>query len=1141
MSCADKDTTPLFASDAMKVCVRIRPMTAEEIRDGESVVVLPGKGRLQLTPPHSEERTGPSAAFAARTAQDRQLAAKEGKIISWEFDWCLGPETTQAELYDILGEPVMRDFANGFNGCVFAYGQAASGKSHSVFGSMHGVNQGLLPRIAQGLFTAIRVDYDKEVGLGDSANLGLDGGDGRNLVKLSYIEIYNEQVRDLLCPTQEKGKRDIEKKPPKVLEVRQHPNFGVFIPDLTECVVQSVEDVMRLLDFGHKIRVVARTNMNAGSSRSHAIVILRLERQIFSGQQSQPAFRRRSKLSAVDLAGCQRQTAITGCEGREKESREINKSLSALSLIISQLEQFHKSGNPAASVAHIPCRTSKLTHLLFDSMMGNCRTAMLACASPASGSSFLTEATLRVAASVKLIRTRPVKNEEALGGLVSLLRNDIESLKQQLKAAKKSGVALNSAALSGQLAATRKLEEGLSTPWQKQRTNSVAHDVERAKVLQSLGLATEKYVWGAGGSTNGSEDEQTSDGDPYLVNVCDDALLSGRLRYVLPEGEEIGVGSSESCSIRLEGLGIQPVMCTLVSLSGGEVVQFDRLGGSAEDVKNSPCCLPPANGRAPNGAHNGFPDSSEGKRGSLPSEHVWLKGEERLQEDDFAVDGAAGEAEAFAPQAVVHQAPASNAAVAYYPGQTQGRKSSLFKTMAGPAQVSVNGQLSLPKQLLHHRDNLRVGRTHRFQLFIPKAPSTGMRSSMDGRIETLAKQHVNDQDLVKEFASYLEERMGRDRVEDIFGTLQDLQPLIDEANDITHELRGSEADELMFKTHILADVLGNQHLDLLVALRVASRCADGAQQQQQQHARTSHLAAIWSLDKFKRRLELLRDLYQEVSERESMPWTEGVDPNPWEDPSDDVVLPAVSSVVHVLQAPAPTVPPPVLATGDARAFAGKPSESCWVEPLAGSEVIGVEARACSPIGLTLPPRARIEEADGLLPADSAPLPDGQAPELSELHRALQLRDGRDQELIKLVEVLHDKLQDSLNTSMALSHDDGLSPPLSPILPITSSPNEEKISRVADLSQVTARGGRGSFSPRNTGVPENLAARRGLRVAPRQSGLQLTQRRSSAGASAASSSQTIRRGGEQPARRSLLTDEARESSKPPSYAERTRGL
>lgn len=508
--------------DNIKVCIRIRPLSIVEMnqRQREVVNVSPECPNLLHLDVQNKK--------ADRSESMAQM--------SFQFDWVLNETVTQAEVYDHLGRRLVQGIADGFHGCVFAYGQTGSGKSHTIFG---GVEEecGLVPRIAKGLFDVLQQSFSPQ--------------ESEYIVRLSYLELYNEKARDLLKPATDDS---------STLEIRQHPRVGVFVDGLSSNVVQNFEDVSRLLQFGHKIRIVGCTNMNAVSSRSHAVVTLQVDRTILVNGQR---VKRRAQLHSVDLAGCERHTAVEGqAEARLSESKNINKSLSALSLMISKLA---KKASSTASSMHIPYRNSKLTYLLSDSLMGNCRTAMLACVSPAESALSMTESTLRFASSVKLIHTQPVQNEEVEGDLVRSLRAEIESLRQMLKDGNHE-----EQDIEDQIKTSICVSDWLGTSAEELRARSRVLDDERAKALDSLGLtnSTLASAWKTGDTVTS---KLATNANPYLVNVCDDPLLSGCLTYSLPPQVPVTVGSDESAAIQIDGLGVQRHMCTLIAIDAQTV------------------------------------------------------------------------------------------------------------------------------------------------------------------------------------------------------------------------------------------------------------------------------------------------------------------------------------------------------------------------------------------------------------------------------------------------------------------------------------------------------------------------------------------------------------------------------------------
>mmetsp|Transcript_3034 Transcript_3034/g.6052 ORF Transcript_3034/g.6052 Transcript_3034/m.6052 type:complete len:1622 (-) Transcript_3034:66-4931(-) len=900
---------PSDQEDNIKVCIRLRPLNATELKNHDKTVVtrsVTNANVIHLEQPANKSGHGQHERMSMTTSV-RSTSHDQNTM---QFDWVLNETVSQAEVYNHLGERLVQGVVDGFHGCVFAYGQTGSGKSHTIFGGS-GEDCGLVPRICEGLFKFLQRDSEDN---------------NPYIVRLSYLELYNEKARDLLKPDAEQDGKE--------LEIRQHPRVGVFVDGLTSNVVTGIEDVMRLLQFGHKIRIVGCTNMNVVSSRSHAVVTMQVERTI-PGDNGQKV-KRRAQLHSVDLAGSERHSATHGhSEARVSESKNINKSLSALSLMISKLA--HKHGSAAASSQHIPYRNSKLTYLLSDSLMGNCRTAMLACVSPAESSLTMTESTLRFACSVKSIRTQPVKNEEIEGDLVNVLRAEIESLRSMLKEGSNGDEDIRE-----KLKISQTLAESFGTSIEELTAKSKALEHERVQALESLGLNTSALAqaW-----QMGDEDlahKIASDAQPYLVNVCDDPLLSGCLTYTLPKGKEIQVGSDEACTVQIDGLGVQPQMCTLMALDeqtvevrvaspqsmlaaqiaaqhdqsdseasasaaiGGGGMKFSHSRTEASQSSRGSTMFP----TRPRSVSVITESKNDLRRGSRRSSATGHESASKRMSSGFIgakkeapADSSDSEAETEVFTAERQFFPRRRGLMARGEDESTGtmsmplmgrmgggrssffaRRASLFKS--GVAEVFVNSERVIRSKQLQHGDRLRVGRTHVFQLFIPQAPDQ-IKSSVNEMASALHIENSGQQILVKEYAAHLQERIGIERASKVFHALQELQPLVEEANDLTEELRGGE-DELVFKAHVLTDVLSvEEDPELTVALR---RVAQFEEQDlnmlwkspDQGPRASSTLLAVWSLPKFQQRLEVMRDLYHEVSDRDK-PWGEADDADPWRD------------------------------------------------------------------------------------------------------------------------------------------------------------------------------------------------------------------------------------------------------------------
>ncbi len=215
----------------------------------------------------------------------------------WSFDRNDPHFAGQDNLHDDLGKPLLDNAFQGYNNCIFAYGQTGSGKSYSMMG--YGKEAGVIPKICQDMFERIgELQKDKNL---------------RCTVEVSYLEIYNERVRDLLNPST-KGN----------LKVREHPSTGPYVEDLAKLVVSSFNEIEHLMDEGNKARTVAATNMNETSSRSHAVFTLTLT-QKRKDVETNMSMEKVAKISLVDLAGSERANSTGATGARLKEGAEINR------------------------------------------------------------------------------------------------------------------------------------------------------------------------------------------------------------------------------------------------------------------------------------------------------------------------------------------------------------------------------------------------------------------------------------------------------------------------------------------------------------------------------------------------------------------------------------------------------------------------------------------------------------------------------------------------------------------------------------------------------------------------------------------------------------------------------------------------
>uniref|UniRef100_A0A8C2GHR9 plus-end-directed kinesin ATPase n=1 Tax=Cyprinus carpio TaxID=7962 RepID=A0A8C2GHR9_CYPCA len=379
-----------MAGASVKVAVRVRPFNSREMgKESKCIIQMSGNTTTIINPKQP----------------------KESK--SFNFDYSYWSHTTpedvnyacQKQVYKDIGEEMLLHAFEGYNVCIFAYGQTGAGKSYTMMGKQEKDQEGIIPLLCEDLFTKISDNNDNSMSYS---------------VEVSYMEIYCERVRDLLNP-KNKGN----------LRVREHPLMGPYVEDLSKLAVTSYNDIQDLMDSGNKARTVAATNMNETSSRSHAVFnIIFTQKRCDSDTDN--TSEKVSKISLVDLAGSERADS-TGAKGtRLKEGANINKSLTTLGKVISALAEVNKKKKKVESF--IPYRDSVLTWLLRENLGGNSRTAMVAALSPADINYDETLSTLRYADRAKQIRCNAVINEDPNNRLVRELKEEVSRLKDLLYA-----------------------------------------------------------------------------------------------------------------------------------------------------------------------------------------------------------------------------------------------------------------------------------------------------------------------------------------------------------------------------------------------------------------------------------------------------------------------------------------------------------------------------------------------------------------------------------------------------------------------------------------------------------------------------------------------------------------------------------
>eukprot|EP01017_Pseudomicrothorax_dubius_P050722 TRINITY_DN9646_c0_g1_i3.p1 TRINITY_DN9646_c0_g1~~TRINITY_DN9646_c0_g1_i3.p1 ORF type:complete len:537 (-),score=149.90 TRINITY_DN9646_c0_g1_i3:26-1636(-) len=370
----------MSSSETVKVMVRVRPMNGKERERGCENVIEVDQQQVILNKPNEKDMQ---------------------KVFA--FDSVFPTTVSQAQVYEDTAFQLIESVVEGYNGTILAYGQTGCGKTFSMMGDPASeVNKGIIPRAFGHIFNLIQSSAQKNF-----------------LIRCSFIEIYNEEIHDLLS-------RD----PRARMELKEAQDKGVFIKDLTMSVVRSIPEMERLMNLGNSSRSVGETAMNKESSRSHSVFTIYIEvsePNPTTGEDRITA----GKLNLVDLAGSERQSKTGATGDRLKEANKINLSLTALGNVISALVD--------GKTAHVPYRDSKLTRLLQDSLGGNTKTVMVAAVSPADYNYDETLSTLRYASRAKQIKNKPRINEDPKDALIRQFADEIKKLKELLEASKRGG------------------------------------------------------------------------------------------------------------------------------------------------------------------------------------------------------------------------------------------------------------------------------------------------------------------------------------------------------------------------------------------------------------------------------------------------------------------------------------------------------------------------------------------------------------------------------------------------------------------------------------------------------------------------------------------------------------------------------
>ncbi|KAJ3098688.1 Kinesin-like protein kif3a [Phlyctochytrium planicorne] len=348
-------------------------------------------------------------------------------VKNFNFDQVFGMEASQEDVYEKVVEPLISKCMEGYNGCIFAYGQTASGKTFTMQGPANALEEPMGSKV-HGIILRVANQISQHV-KEKSKSKSADGTTSQFIIKGSYLEIYNESLSDLLVP-KELGYD---------MKIRMDPESlsgkGLYVQGLSEIRLSAPEDYINLIKLGTKNRTVGETNMNEVSSRSHAVLTITIDQVIkkesgptsnkkgtlteassfvdmdasesSSGNNDEGTGilgRKRSKIHLIDLAGSERADSTGATGQRLKEGSAINQSLSCLGNVISAL-----TSGPSGQ-KHIPYRDSKLTYLLSDSLGGNSLTLMLTCCTPTPKNYYESLSTLRFAERVKKVKNKAKVN-----------------------------------------------------------------------------------------------------------------------------------------------------------------------------------------------------------------------------------------------------------------------------------------------------------------------------------------------------------------------------------------------------------------------------------------------------------------------------------------------------------------------------------------------------------------------------------------------------------------------------------------------------------------------------------------------------------------------------------------------------------
>ncbi|KAL0221981.1 hypothetical protein RCL1_001835 [Eukaryota sp. TZLM3-RCL] len=511
----------------INVSIRVRPFNSRELKLNTDNVVLMDQPSKVLSLLDVEKKAAP-----------RQFAFDQ---LFWSFDTSQ-PVATQEEVFNEVGQPAVTALWEGFHSTILAYGQTGSGKTYTLFGSDS--CPGIIPLFCKSLFS----QYEQ-----------LTAVQKKNTsITVSCLEIYNEVIHDLINP-----------KNPAKLQVRQSAVFGVFVPDLTACEVDSPSKILSIIDLSHKNRTIASTKMNNESSRSHSVIKISLKRLLDDGISEVI-----SECNLVDLAGSERQSKTEATGARLKEAQSINKSLLALGNVISKLSEASKYPNKQVFVSY---RESVLTYLLSNSLGGNSKTFLICAISPASDNHSETLSALQFSNRAKQITVTPKVNICAKTQLIEDLKKEIQMLKENgPNADEKNQLVADYQQLLDDFMSEKELRVA--------QTNQIID--QSKKILEDSGVSFSEL----------SDLLLLDKTSPFLLNLSlsmvfgSSSDMDGIFMYLVSKDAETTIGNSKNCNICLENLvstcAFSNLHCT-ISPSGNNLYELKNNSNSITAINDS--------------------------------------------------------------------------------------------------------------------------------------------------------------------------------------------------------------------------------------------------------------------------------------------------------------------------------------------------------------------------------------------------------------------------------------------------------------------------------------------------------------------------------------------------------------------------